>query len=143
MDLRHREAIEDWNMTMDLHHAHLLASDIETTVAWWCRHLGAVVLFDGELAGARNVFVKVGAGRLHIYAQAPRDRQHGGGRGAVHHLGVKVENLRAVWRRLEADGVSSPNGLREHDGWRYVMIAAPDDILVELFEFDDPGAAVN
>jgi hypothetical protein len=73
-----------------------------------------------ELAGSRNVFLAVGTGRLHIYDQAPKDR----GRGIIHHLGIKVGNLRDVWRRLQVQGVISANGLREHDGWRYVMISA-------------------
>jgi hypothetical protein len=44
---------------------------------------------------------------------------------------------------LQAEGLTSRHGLREQDGWRYVMIAAPDGILLELFEFDDPSAPVN
>lgn len=125
--------------SMDLHHAHIFASDIDATVAWWCRHLRATVIFDGDMAGSRNVFLKVGSGRLHVYQQPPRDA----GRGAIHHLGIKVVGLREAWTRLQAEGVTSPNGLREQDGWRYVMIAAPDGILLELFEFDDPAAPVN
>jgi catechol 2,3-dioxygenase-like lactoylglutathione lyase family enzyme len=121
-------------MTIDLHHAHLFASDIDATIAWWSRHLGGRVLVDEVLAGARNVFMAVGTGRIHIYNQPPRDQ----GRGAVHHLGIKVENLREVWTRLQAGGLTSRNGLREFDdGWRYVMIEAPDGVLLELFEFDD------
>jgi catechol 2,3-dioxygenase-like lactoylglutathione lyase family enzyme len=126
-------------MSLDLHHAHVFASNIEATVEWWCQHMGAKVLFDDELAGSRNVFLAVGTGRLHIYDQAPRDPS----RGAIHHLGIKVDNLRDVWPRLQARGVTSPNGLREHDRWRYVMISAPDGILLELFEFDDPSAPAN
>lgn len=126
-------------MTIDLHHAHLFATDIDATLAWWTRHMGAKVLFDGPMAGARNVFIAVGSGRLHIYAQPPRDQ----GRGVIHHLGLRVRDLRAVWARLEAEGIISPHGLREHDGWRYVMIAAPDGVLLELFEFDDPAAPTN
>lgn len=126
-------------MSIDLHHAHLFASDIDATIEWWCRHLGAKVYFDDMLAGARNVFLAIGTGRLNIYEQSPRDR----GRGAIHHLGVKVANLREVWRRLKAEGLTSPHGLREQDGWRYVMVSAPDGILVELFEFDDPSAPAN
>ena len=126
-------------MSFDLHHAHLFASDIDATVAWWCRHIGAKIFFDNELAGSRNVFLGVGTGRLHIYDQPPRDP----GRGAIHHLGIKVDNLRDVWRRLQEQGISSPNGLREHDTWRYVMISAPDGLLLELFEFDDPDAPCN
>lgn len=126
-------------MPLDLHHVHLFASDVDATIHWWSRHMDARVLFDGTLAGSRNVFLAVGTGRLHIYDQAPRDR----GRGAVHHLGIRVSNLREVWRRLQDEGIQSPNGLREQDGWRYVMIAAPDEVLLELFEFDDASAPVN
>ena len=32
---------------------------------------GAVVVADFDYAGARNVFVAVGSGRLHFYDQAP------------------------------------------------------------------------
>ena len=124
---------------MDLHHVHIFASNIEATIEWWSRHLGAKVLCDANLAGARNVFLAVGTGRLHIYDQAPKDR----GRGAIHHIGIKVADLRGVWRRLQAEGLTSRHELREQDGWRYVMIAAPDGILLELFEFDDPSAPVN
>ncbi len=124
---------------IDLHHVHLFASDIEATIGWWCRHLEARVMLDQILAGSRNVLLGVGSGRINIYDQAPRDQ----GRGAVHHLGVRVAGLPAVWARLQADGVTSPGGLREQDGWRYVMVAAPDGVLVELFEFDDPGSMLN
>ena len=124
---------------MDFHHAHLFCSDIDATVAWWQRHLGAKVFYDGVLGGARNVFIAVGSGRLHLYDQAPRD----GGRGAVHHLGIRVGNLGREWERLKTEGVHSANGLREFEGWRYVMVSAPDGVLLELFEFDDPNAPVN
>ena len=126
-------------MTMDLHHAHMFATDLDRTIGWWCRHLRAKVIFDDALAGSRNVFLAVGSGRLHIYDQPPRDH----GRGAIHHLGIRVSNLRGEWERLQREGVTSPGGLREHDGWRYVMVSAPDDVLLELFQFDDPAAPVN
>lgn len=120
-------------MPIDFHHAHLFASNIDRTIDWWTRHMRARVVHDEVLAGSRNVFIAVGAGRLHIYDQAPKDT----GRGAVHHLGLKVTGLREEWSRLQAEGITSRHGLREQDGWRYVMIAAPDDVLLELFEFDD------
>jgi catechol 2,3-dioxygenase-like lactoylglutathione lyase family enzyme len=122
-------------MTFDLHHAHIFARDIDATIAWWSRHLDGRVLRDEVLAGARNVFLGVGSGRIHIYDQPPRD----GGRGAIHHLVIKVTGLRDAWARLQAAGVTSRQGLREFEGWRYVMVAAPDDVLLELFEFDDPA----
>ncbi len=83
---------------MDLHHVHLFASDMGVTLAWWQRHLGACVLFDGRLAGSRNVLIGVGTGRINIYDQPPRD----GGRGAMHHIGVRVPDLAAAWPKLQA-----------------------------------------
>ena len=126
-------------MSFDLHHVHVFASNIDATIQWWCRHLHAKVLLDQDLAGSRNVLLAVGSGRLNIYDQPPKDH----GRGAIHHLGVKVGDLRQVWQRLQVDGVESRGGLREQDGWRYVMVSAPDNVLVELFEFDDPAAPAN
>ncbi len=123
----------------DLHHAHLFATDLDATLAWWRTHMGAEVLFDGVLAGARNVLLAVGTGRLNIYDRAPK--RPGG--GTIHHLGIRVAGLRDAWRVLQEAGISSPGGLREHPGWRYVMIEAPDGLLLELFEFDDPGAPFN
>jgi len=75
---------------IDLHHVHLFASDIDETLDWWKRHMRARILFDDVLAGARNVFVAIGTGRLHIYDQPPRDT----GRGGVHHIGLRVKDLR-------------------------------------------------
>jgi len=124
---------------MDLHHVHIFASDIAATLAWWQTHIGARVLFDGTNAGARNVLIGVGRGRINIYDQASPGRV----RNAVHHIGVRVPDLRTAWARLQAAGVTSPRGLREHDGLRYVMVEAPDGILVELFEFDDPASPYN
>lgn len=125
---------------IDLHHVHIFASDMKATLAWWQHHLGARILIDADMAGSRNVLIGVGSGRINIYDQPPR----GAGRGGpVHHVGVRVKNLRETWQRLQAEGLTSPGGLREHAGWRYVMIAAPDGQLVELFEFDDPGHPIN
>ena len=124
---------------MDLHHVHIFATEIDATIAWWTRHLGARVLFDGTNAGARNVLIGVGRGRINIYDQPPR----GQGRNAFHHIGVRVPDLRNAWARMQAQGLTSPGGLREHDGLRYVMVEAPDAILVELFEFDDAASPYN
>ncbi|MGE0700677.1 MAG: VOC family protein, partial [Hyphomicrobiaceae bacterium] len=123
----------------DLHHVHIFASDIGRTLAWWSRHLGARMLFVGTLAGSRNVLIGLGHGRINIYDKPPR----GGGRNSIHHIGVRVTGLAATWQRLRDEGVASPGGLREHGDWRYVMIEAPDGILVELFEFDDPASPFN
>ncbi|MDE0382194.1 MAG: hypothetical protein OXI20_23410, partial [Rhodospirillales bacterium] len=86
----------------------------------------------GVLAGSRNVFMRIGSGGLHLYDQPPRDT----GRGAVHHIGIRSDDLRALVGRLKAAGVPFRSDIREFGTWRYIMCAAPDDVLLELFEFD-------
>ena len=121
-------------MTVSLHHAHIFASDIAATVAWWCEMLGGEVVFDGEFGGARNVFMRVGEGRLNIYDQAPRNLDHG--QGAVHHLGICCDDLRGLVPTLKAKGVAFRSDIREFGNWRYIMCAAPDNVLLELFQAD-------
>ena len=116
----------------DLHHVHLFASDVDATIAWWREKLGAEVVFDGDFGGARNVFLRVGAGRLHLYDQPPRGMPG----GAWHHVGIRTDDLPALHRRLVAEGVPFRSGVREFGSWRYVMCAAPDDVLLELFQID-------
>ncbi len=119
-------------MTESLHHVHLFCRDIDATVAWWRDMLGAEVAVDRELAGARNVFLTLGSGRLHLYDQSPP----GDGKGAVHHLGIRSNDLSALVARLKDKGVAFRSEIREHGSWRYIMVAAPDNVLLELFAFD-------
>ena len=118
----------------ELHHSHIFASDIDATLDWWTTMLGAEIAFDGRMAGARNVFLRLGRGRLLVYDQPPRAPM---GRSAVHHLGVRTDDLRALVTHMRARGVAFRSEIREFGHWRYVMVAAPDGVLLELFEIDD------
>lgn len=114
---------------LNLHHTHLFASDVDRTVEFWRRHFAAEVLVDETLMGARNVFLRVGEGRLHLYDQAP---MHAGA-GTVHHLGVETDELEALVARLREAGVSV-TGVRRHPQADYAMAEAPDGLLLELFQ---------
>ncbi len=119
-------------MAESFHHAHLFCQDIDATIAWWRDMLGAEVAVDEDLAGSRNVFLKVGVGRLHLYDQPSADE----GRSAIHHLGVRSDDLPALVAHMTAKGAEFRSSIREHGSWRYIMVAAPDNVLVELFAFD-------
>jgi catechol 2,3-dioxygenase-like lactoylglutathione lyase family enzyme len=112
-----------------LHHTHLFAADVDRSIAFWRDHFGAVVLVDTDFAGARNVFMRVGEGRLHLYAQAPRHE----GAGTVHHLGIETDQLEALVARLRAAGVSVTD-VRRHAEADYAMAEGPDGLLLELFQ---------
>lgn len=114
---------------ISLHHAHLMASDLAATIGFWCEGFGAEVVLDTEFAGARNVFLRVGVGRLHLYEQRPRLR----GAGTVHHLGVQTDELAPLVRRLQERGVSVTE-IRREPVADYAMVEGPDGLLIEVFQ---------
>lgn len=119
----------------DLHHAHLFASDLDAALAFYRRWFGAEVAWDGIFAGVRNVFVRIGTGRLHFYDQPPRAH----GRNAVHHLGIRVHGLEALVAGMRDGGVALRTELRRHPEGSYLMLEAPDGVLLELFEPNPAG----
>lgn len=121
---------------ISLHHTHLMASDIDATIVFWRDHFGAQVVFDDDFAGARNVFLRIGEGRLHLYAQPPKHA----GPAVVHHLGVETDELRSLVRRLKDAGVSVTD-VRELPDACYAMAQGPDGLLLELFQPDPARVA--
>ena len=123
------------------HHVHLFSHDLDGTVAWYRRAFDAEVYYDGDFGGSRNVFMKIGTGRIHFYSQPPPDN----GKGAIHHIGIRTNDLAGLGDRLLQMGVRFRSGIHEFGTWRYLMCPAPDQVLIELFEIDaasmPPGLA--
>ena len=117
-------------MQIDLDHAHLFASDVDETIRWWSEMLGARVVFDLEVAGARNIRLAVGRGFINLYDQPPRVI----GSGSVHHLGIQTDDLEALVASMEAKGFRFRRPIKDFGIMKYVMAAAPDNVLLELFQ---------
>ena len=111
---------------------HTFASDVEKSIKFYEEFFGGKVVLDSELAGARNVFMKIGHGRLHFYDQPPKNP----GRGSIHHFGIQTDNIEEVVDKLRAGGVALRKGITDLGFWKYVMVPAPDDIPIELFQVD-------
>jgi hypothetical protein len=103
---------------------------MEATLGFWRDMIGARVLFDMEIAGARNVMIAIGPGKLNIYDQPPRE----GRCGAFHHIGIQTDDLEALTEHMRGKGFRFQGRIREHGSLRYIMAMAPDDILVEIFQ---------
>jgi len=120
---------------VSLDHAHVFASDVAATVAFFRDMFDATVVWDGEAAGVRNVRLRVGSAFVQIYDQPPR----GARGGAFHHLGIETDELDALVERMKARGFRFRNPVRDLPKFRYVMVAGPDDLLIELFECREPA----
>ena len=122
-------------MANHLHHVHIFASDINASINFYEHYFGGKVILDMDLAGARNVFMKIGNGRLHFYDQAPKNT----GPAGIHHFGIQTDDIQGVVSKMKSDGIVFKNDITDFGFWKYVMVPAPDDILIELFEVDKSG----
>ncbi|CAM4400517.1 Glyoxalase/Bleomycin resistance protein/Dioxygenase superfamily protein [Mycobacterium basiliense] len=113
---------------LSLHHAHLMCSDIDATLDFLVRGLGADVIRDVDFAGARNVLLQLGSGHVHLYDQAPKHP----GQGTVHHLGIQSDDLETARKRLQDIGASVTE-IRSDPLADYLMAQGPDKLLLEIF----------
>jgi catechol 2,3-dioxygenase-like lactoylglutathione lyase family enzyme len=115
-----------------VHHVHIFASDIDKSIKFYEEFFGSRVILDSELAGARNVFMRIGNGRLHLYDQPPKNP----GKGSIHHFGIQTDDIEGVVNKLRSRGVLLKKGISDLGFWKYIMVPAPDEILIELFQID-------
>jgi catechol 2,3-dioxygenase-like lactoylglutathione lyase family enzyme len=116
-----------------VHHVHIFASDIGKSIKFYEEFFGGRVILDSELAGARNVFMRIGNGRLHLYDQPSKNP----GKGSIHHFGIQTDDIEEVVSKLRAGGVVFKKGITDLGFWKYIMVPAPDEILIELFQVDE------
>ena len=119
-------------MVNHIHHVHIFASDIDVSVNFYKDFFGGNIILDTELAGARNVFMKIGNGRLHFYDQSPKNP----GRGSIHHFGIQTDDVDEVVNKMRSKGISFKKDIVDFGFWKYIMVPAPDDILIELFQIN-------
>jgi len=119
-------------MVNHIHHVHIFASDIDGSLNFYKDFFGGNIILDTELAGARNVFMKIGNGRLHFYDQSPKNP----GRGSIHHFGIQTDDVDEVVIKMRSKGISFKKDIVDFGFWKYIMVPAPDDILIELFQIN-------
>jgi catechol 2,3-dioxygenase-like lactoylglutathione lyase family enzyme len=117
-------------LKISLHHAHLYASNLDESIKFYEDMFKAKILFDLKVAGARNVMISIGASKINFYDQPPKDK----GRGPIHHLGIETDDLEALVDHMKNKGFYFINEIKNIRTLKYVMVEAPDNVLLELFE---------
>jgi catechol 2,3-dioxygenase-like lactoylglutathione lyase family enzyme len=115
-----------------VHHVHIFASDIDKSVRFYEEFFCGRVILDSQVAGVRNVFMKIGNGRLHLYDQPPKNPI----RGNIHHFGIQTDDIERIVSKLRSSGVVLKKEITDLGFWKYIMVPAPDEILIELFQID-------
>jgi catechol 2,3-dioxygenase-like lactoylglutathione lyase family enzyme len=117
-------------MSHHIHHVHLFASDLDKSIQFYEDFFNGKIILDMEIAGARNVFMRVGNGRMHFYDQPPNMS----GRGSIHHFGIQTDDIENDFNVMKSKGIRFNKEITDLGVMKYIMVPAPDDILIELFE---------
>lgn len=118
------------DIRIDLHHVHLVTADIRGFCDFFTTHFDAEVVFDDSIDGDRNVFLRIGSGRVHLF-ESKNAPAHG--RNLFHHIGLLIEDLDALVHRLRAGG-RDVTDITAVPGGGFAMVTGPDGLLIELFE---------
>jgi catechol 2,3-dioxygenase-like lactoylglutathione lyase family enzyme len=104
-----------------IHHVHIFASDLDKSIRFYQEYFGAKLILDAELAGARNVFMRIGNGRLHFYDQPPKNS----GRGSIHHFGIQTDDIEGLVEKMRAEGVEFKKGVTDFGFWKSLRWIKP------------------
>lgn len=135
-------------MITSFDHVHLYSADLDGSLAFYQRVLGAekVGSIPNDHGGKNHVLL---LGGQHLVLSdyppglAPREPaqradgalSHGFG---VAHLGLNVRHLERFVQRLRSAGVEVHDAPRGSGAVRYVYFTAPDGVVVELTEYVVP-----
>ena len=113
-----------------------MVADVETTIAWYTKHLGFTVL-----SNAAPAFADVSLGALRLLLSGPGSsagrpmpdgaRPAPGGWNRIHLI---VDDLPAEVTRLRAAGVQFRNDIVTGPGGSQILLSDPSGNLVELFQ---------
>ncbi|MFC1462205.1 VOC family protein [Verrucomicrobiota bacterium] len=126
-------------MLLRCDHIHLIAEDVDRTVEWYCRVLGARVTFQGEYRGSKVNYLEIAGMNFIVFGRLEGETVAGfdavGPRYGVDHFGFAVDDLSRTLERLKAAGANVLEGpITVRPGLRIAYIEGPDHVRIELSE---------
>jgi catechol 2,3-dioxygenase-like lactoylglutathione lyase family enzyme len=122
-----------------LAHIGVFTADMDASLDFYCKTLGMELFYSCDLGKTKLGFVR--AGNCVIELIAPEDYKGGRGEGAVAHIAIEVEDIRAVVAGLKAKGVafSTPDVAVLPQlfptGSTNIFFTGPNGESLELYEY--------
>lgn len=124
-------------MSFKLHHIHLLCSDLDQTEQFFIEKLEAVTEDRRIIGGVPGVILDLGGTKIYLRGAKPEEVISGDGASACygyHHLGLEVDDMDAVQRRLRSMGLEFSAPPKKTPSGCLAFLRGPDNILFELFQ---------
>ena len=122
------------------HHVHMISRDPDGVADWFERFFGSEIVAEQFPAGARNLVLRVGEGRLSVRTPRPSDglteadgpRPKGYG---IHHFCFVVDDLEGLLGEMRANGVTIIREMPVHVSGKFAaFIEGPEEMPIELIQ---------
>ncbi|MBL1073747.1 VOC family protein [Nocardia sp. 2] len=122
-----------------IHHVAIIASDYETSKAFYTQVLGLRILAEHYRAERRSHKLDLAlpdGGQLELFSfPEPPPRPSRPEAAGLRHLAFVVPDVAAAVKDLTAQGIRTEEiRVDEYTGKRFVFFADPDDLPLELYE---------
>jgi catechol 2,3-dioxygenase-like lactoylglutathione lyase family enzyme len=124
---------------MFLEHVNLTVTDLDASVAFYCKLLDFKVRWEGQALATKGTVRASHVGNDRVYLSLFEAEETGRtsadyGRAGMNHFGFVVDDLDDARRRL-ADLGGTPHFAPEYDPGRRIYVFDPDGIEIELVQY--------
>ena len=127
-------------MSFQLHHIHLLCSDLEQTEQFFIQNLGAHMEQRTTFGGAQGSMLDLNGTKIYLRTAKSQEAVNKNGSYTCygyHHLGLQVRDLASVYNDLLSAGIEFTVPPKDTPSGRLAFIKGPDNILIELYQSKD------
>jgi catechol 2,3-dioxygenase-like lactoylglutathione lyase family enzyme len=119
------------------HHLHLICSDLERTLRFFCDEFGARLVRRRKFGTAEGAVMDLNGCAINLRVAREGEEIEGDSsvpRYGYDHLGLEVDDLEAAYKELSQKGYPFPIPPTESDDVWYAFMKGPDGITIELVE---------
>ncbi|MBF0102562.1 MAG: VOC family protein [Desulfobacterales bacterium] len=122
-------------------HFHIICSDLDRTIDFFCNTLGAAKLLERQnFGGAEGANLDMAGATFSLRLALAKDKITGDSletRYGYDHLGLEVDNVDETYEVLKAKGVqfSMPPTALPNIGKKIAFLKGPDNITIEILHY--------
>ena len=127
-------------MSFQLHHVHLLCSDLEQTEQFFIQKLGSQLEKHTTFGGASGSMLDLKGAKIYLRTAKPQETISGEEDHTCYgfnHVGLQVDDMESVHRDLQSAGVEFSLPPKETPTAYIAFIKGPDNIVIELYQPKD------
>jgi len=124
-------------MNFQLHHIHLLCSNLEKTIDFFTAMLGARLVERKKFSNVDGATLDLGGATINLRIARADERVSADATAArygFHHIGLTVDDVEQAYRKLSGKGYVFSTPPKEAGKHKIAFFSGPDHMIFELMQ---------